>query len=224
EWQALVDEGWTGNRDSGPIVLADSQAFTDGMNAYITEARLDPAKLPLEYQVFGLALDDWKLADSAASSIAFCTVIGFCNGGGNEHDNVRLFQALVARFGEKTGTRLYDDPRAGNDLDAPVTTRKKSPYMQRKDIAPEAVAFFDEGTFLGFEPVAAGAAATVALRFPTAMSNWLAITGKHAEDGRPIMVGGPQTGYFAPEPLLELALQGGGGNVRGMTPARVPSV
>jgi len=56
------------------------------------------------------------------------------------------------------------------------------------------------------------------------MSNWLAITGKHAEDGRPIMVGGPQTGYFAPEPLLELALQGGGVNVRGMTPAGVPYV
>jgi acyl-homoserine lactone acylase PvdQ len=224
ELQAIVDEGVTRNPDFGPTVLADSQAFTDGMNAYITAARLDPGKLPLEYQVFGLTLDDWTLADSAASSIAFCTVIGFCNGGGNEHDNVRLFQALVARFGEKSGTRLYDDLRAGNDRDAPVTTRKKFPYMRRTDIAPEAVAFFDEGSFLGFEPVAAGAASTAALRFPVAMSNWLAITGKHAEDGRPIMVGGPQTGYFAPEPLLELALQGGGVNVRGMTPAGVPYV
>src|SRR5262249_14000110 len=189
EWQALVDEGWTGNRDSGPIVLADSQAFTDGMNAYITEARLDPAKLPLEYKAFGLVLDDWKLADSAASSIAFCTVIGFCNGGGNEQDNVRLFQALVARFGEKTGTRLYDHLRAGNDRAAPVTTRKKFPYMRRNHVAPEAVAFFDEGSFVGFEPVATGAASTAAFCFPAAMSNWLAITGKHAEDGRPIMAG-----------------------------------
>jgi acyl-homoserine lactone acylase PvdQ len=56
------------------------------------------------------------------------------------------------------------------------------------------------------------------------MSNWLAITGKHAEGGRPILVGGPQTGYFAPQPLIEFALTGGGVNVRGMAPAGVPYV
>ena len=144
ELQAIVDGGSTRNPDFGPILIADAQEFTDGMNAYITEARLDHAKLPLEYQAFGLVLEDWKLADTAASSIAFCTVIGFCNGGGNEQNNVQLFQALVARFGEKKGTRLYDDLRAGNDLDAPVTTRKKFPYMRRNHVTPEAVAFFDQ--------------------------------------------------------------------------------
>src|SRR6185295_7786618 len=61
-------------------------------------------------------------------------------------------------------------------------------------------------------------------RFPQAMSNWLAIRGEDAEGGRPIMVGGPQTGYFGPQPLLEYALQGGGIDVRGMTPAGVPYV
>jgi len=225
ELQAIVDEGVLRNPEFGPIVVADAQAFTDGMNAYIAEARADATKLPLEYRLFSLPLDDWRLSDSAASGIAFCTVIGFCNGGGSEHRNVELFQALVTRFGEKVGERLYDDLRAGEDKSAPVSTRKKFPYMERDDVDPAAVAFFDEGSFSGYATLQTVSSATEAfLRFPKGMSNWLAITGKHSEGGRPIMVGGPQTGYFAPQPLLEFALEGAGVNVRGMTPAGLPYV
>jgi acyl-homoserine lactone acylase PvdQ len=225
ELEAITAEGPTRNPEFGPIVRDDAQAFTDGMNAYIAEARLDPAKLPAEYQLFGLALADWRLSDSAASGIAFCTVIGFCNGGGNEHRNVQLFQALLARFGAATGELLYDDLRAGEDRSAPVSTQKSFPYMERTNVDPAAVAFFDEGSFDGYEPLTtAPVTAAPVFAFPSGMSNWLAITGKHAEGGRPIMVGGPQTGYFAPQPLLELALQGGGINVQGMTPAGVPYV
>jgi len=225
ELEAIVTAGVQLDPVFGPIVLADSEAFTAGMNAYIAEARIDPSKLPAEYDLFDLPLDDWTLVDSAASSIAFCTVIGFCNGGGGEHRNVQLFQALVSRFGDKVGERLYGDLRASEDKSAPVSTRKKFPYMDGKKVDPAAVAFFDEGSFEGYEPVdTASSAAAAFLRFPTGMSNWLAITGKHSEDGRPIMVGGPQTGYFSPQPLLEIALEGGGVNARGMTPAGVPYV
>jgi acyl-homoserine lactone acylase PvdQ len=227
ELQAIVDDGVMRNPDFGPIVLADSQAFTDGMNAYIAEARMDPAKLPAEYQLFGLPLDDWQLRDSASSAIAFCTVIGFCNGGGSEHRNVQLFQALVSRFGGNVGERFYDDLRAGEDRSAPVSTRKRFPYMDRTNVDPTAVAFFDEGSFTSYEPIetaAVSVASSALLPFPRGMSNWLAITGKHAEGGRPIMVGGPQTGYFAPQPLIELALTGGGVDVSGMTLAGVPYV
>lgn len=224
ELQAIVDDGVNRNPEFGPIVLADSQAFTDGINAYIAEARLDLEKLPAEYQVFNIQLEDWRLSDSAASAIAFCTVIGFCNGGGNEHRNVELFQALATRFGTSVGERLYDDLRAAEDPSAPVTTRKSFPYMEGSGVDPAAVAFFDEGSFTGYEPLGTPAATTALVRFPHGMSNWLAITGKHADGGRPILVGGPQTGYFGPQPLLEFALEGGGVNVQGMAPAGVPYV
>jgi acyl-homoserine lactone acylase PvdQ len=224
ELQAIVDEGPSRNPELGPKVVADAQAFTDGMNAYITEARLDPAKLPAEYQVFGLTLEDWRLSDSAASAIAFCTVIGFCNGGGSEHRNVQMLQALVTRFGEKVGARLYGDLRAADDPDAPVTTRRKFPYPDTRNVSPDAVALFDEGSFVDYQPVETSAAASAVLRFPQHMSNWLLIRGKDADGGLPILVGGPQTGYFAPQPLLEIALTGGGVDVRGMTPAGVPYV
>ena len=223
ELEAIIDEAAARNPELAPRVVADSQAFTDGMNAYIAEARLDPAKLPAEYQLFGLELADWRLSDSAASGIAFCTVIGFCNGGGGEHRNLQLWQALVARHGERVGAQLYDDLRAGDDPSAPVTTRRAFPYMQRKRIDPAAVAQFDADSFVGYEPIDTSAAAP-ALRFPSGMSNWLGIRGSRADGGRPIMVGGPQTGYFTPQPLIELALQGDGIDVRGMTPAGVPYV
>lgn len=235
EIQAIVDQGPSRNPELGPLVRADAEAFTAGMNAYIAEARLDPTKLPAEYPLFGLALVDWSLADSVASAVAFCTVIGFCNGGGGEHRNLQLFQALVERFGERTGRRLYDDLRAAEDPSAPVTTRDVFPYMAREGIDPAAVARFDSGSFVPYEPLRTGSAPAgqaayppesagrLAL-FPLRASNWLAVTARRAEGGHPIMVGGPQTGYFAPQPLLEIALDGGGISVRGITPAGVPYV
>lgn len=231
EIQAIVDEGPGRNPELGPLVRADAEAFTAGMNAYIAEARLDPAKLPAEYRLFGLALDDWSLADSVASAVAFCTVIGFCNGGGGEHRNLQLLQALTERFGERTGRKLYDDLRAAEDPSAPVTTRNRFPYMERKGIDPAAVARFDPGSFVPYEPLRTASAETArasqrrrSWSFPMRASNWLAIPARHAEGARPIMVGGPQTGYFAPQPLLELVLDGGGIRVRGMTAAGIPYI
>lgn len=223
ELEAIITEAAARNPERAPRVVADSQAFTDGMNAYIAEARLDASKRPAEYDLFGLELADWRLSDSAASGIAFCSVIGFCNGGGAEHRNLQLLQALLARHGDRTGAKLYDDLRAGDDPSAPTTTRRAFPYMVRKRIDADAVARFDAGSFVGYEPVDTSAVAP-AFRFPSGMSNWLAIRGARADGGRPIMVGGPQTGYFTPQPLVELALQGGGIDVRGMTPAGVPYV
>src|SRR5262245_10082785 len=84
ELQAQVEAGVA--RDPlGPQVLADSTAFVEGMNAYIAEARSDPTKMPLEYVLLGIPLEDWRVLDVAASTIAFTTVIGFGNGGGGEH-------------------------------------------------------------------------------------------------------------------------------------------
>jgi len=129
ELEAILDQATARNPRTAARVRADTLAFTDGMNAYIAEARLNPTKGPAEYLLFGLDLADWRQSDSAASGIAFCTVIGFCNGGGEEHRNLQLRQALTARYGKRTGRKLYDDLRAGDDPSAPMTTRRAFPYM-----------------------------------------------------------------------------------------------
>jgi acyl-homoserine lactone acylase PvdQ len=60
--------------------------------------------------------------------------------------------------------------------------------------------------------------------FPAAMSNALLVAGSQTESGHPIAVFGPQTGYFAPQLLLELNQMGGDIQSRGMTFAGVPYV
>lgn len=47
------------------------------------------------------------------------------------------------------------------------------------------------------------------------MSNALVVSGKHTDDGHPIAVFGPQTGYFAPQLLMLEELQGPGISSRG---------
>ena len=60
--------------------------------------------------------------------------------------------------------------------------------------------------------------------FPNAISNALLLTGEHSASGRPLAVFGPQTSYFVPQLLLEMAVHGGDINTRGMTFTGLPYV
>ena len=55
----------------------------------------------------------------------------------------------------------------------------------------------------------------VDLSRPGSMSNALVVGGSRSANGRPIMLGGPQTGYFAPQILFELELHGETVHTRG---------
>jgi acyl-homoserine lactone acylase PvdQ len=60
--------------------------------------------------------------------------------------------------------------------------------------------------------------------FPDAMSNAILVGPEQTEDGHPIAVFGPQTGYFSPQILVEFSQQGGGIHSRGMAFAGLPYV
>ena len=215
----------------GAQVLADAEAFIDGINAYVAEARVDDTKRPFEYDVFNLPLENWKVADTAASGIAFLTVIGFGNGGGGEHQNSLLLKKLRGLHDRRTGRLLYRDLRNANHLGAPVTAERRFHFPRVRGVLSDAVATLDEDSFQPFRPIetttiATGAALEVKGRklFPSGMSNWLVVDGEKTASGNPIMVGGPQTGYFAPQALIEWAAKGGGVNVQGATPPGVPYI
>ncbi|MFE9249225.1 penicillin acylase family protein [Streptomyces sp. NPDC007088] len=53
------------------------------------------------------------------------------------------------------------------------------------------------------------------------MSNALVVSGKHTASGHPVAVFGPQTGYFAPQLLMQQELQGPGISARGVSFAGV---
>src|SRR5256712_8059011 len=166
ELQLQIDRGIERDPVLGQKVLDDGTAFVAGINAYIAEARADPtkAKLPAEYGLLHIPLQDWKLTDVVACTIAFTTVIGFGNGGGGEHLNSLLLGALQKRFGEKRGRLLWSDLRSADDPEAPVSTRKRFPYLGtgagRVDAA--AVALLDACSFVAVHPLAVTGAALAA--------------------------------------------------------------
>ncbi|TMA32677.1 MAG: penicillin acylase family protein [Deltaproteobacteria bacterium] len=229
ELQLQIDRALTRDPVLGQKVLDDGTAFVAGINAYIAEARADAtkAKLPAEYGILNIPLQDWKLTDVVACTVSFTTVIGFGNGGGGEHRNSLLLGALQRRLGDKRGRLLWRDLRSADDPEAPVSTRKRFPYLgvspRRVDTA--AVALLDPGSFIGTDPIAVtGGAVAATIPVPARMSNWLTVTGRKAEGGAPILVGGPQVGYFAPQVLLELSLEGGGVSARGAVVPGTPYV
>ncbi len=68
-----------------------------------------------------------------------------------------------------------------------------------------------------------------ALGMPQTTSNWIAAAGDQTRSGHPILVGGPQTGYYAPQLLWESAVVSRGGTpyefaARGITTVNLPYV
>ena len=222
ELQQQIDLVSSEYPDAAPQLLDDATQFTAGLNQYVAEARLDAGKRPKEYDLFSLPLEDWNVRDQVALATAFLTVIGFGNGGGGEHRNVILRQALEQRLGAGDGGKLWKDLREAEDPEAPVSTEKSFPYLTGGTVDAAAVAIPDAGSIvnvstLATSPSIVSPSAPAAFRFPHGMSNWMGITRQKAGGGHPILVGGPQTGYFAPQALLELSLSGGGINARGAT-------
>jgi acyl-homoserine lactone acylase PvdQ len=222
ELQAQVDAFSTTYPEFASDIVDDVTEFTAGMNAYIAEARATPGKMPAEYAAFGIPLEDWQVRDIVAIAVLFNSTFGF--GGGGEHVNAVLQQALTARYGQQKGLQLWQDLREADDPEAPVTTNRRFPYLTPGQIDPAAVAIPDPGSITGVDPVTAMAVARAQLGFPRAMSNFLVVDRDKATGAHPIGVMGPQTGYRAPEVLIEMALRGGGVDVRGATFPGIPYV
>src|SRR5262249_61565035 len=105
----------------------------------------------------------WKVSDIAASTIAFTTVIGFANGGGGEHENVLLQQAIAQRFNEQDARALFEDLRERDDPEAPVSSPRRARYLLPEPVDPGARAVFDPGSFVDKTPLEVTGSASGAL-------------------------------------------------------------
>ncbi|MGD2271947.1 MAG: penicillin acylase family protein [Desulfobacterales bacterium] len=240
ELQAQFDRLADRFRLAGPIVQRDFAAYVEGVNAYIEFLASNPLLWPVEYFLLG-GIEPWQIMDVARIAIGIEVIFG--GGGGSEHRNAELFQALTAQFGEQTGAALFRDLRQADDPETPSTASGEFPYLIPGDIDPVAVALPDPGTFvphppLEFEPAqelmrlkeetpapfsGIGVLATM-LAKRASRSNFLAVTAEHADGGSPIAVMGPQTGYFIPEVLMEIGYQGDNLAARGVLPPGFPYI
>ena len=221
--QRQIDQGDDLFGADGVQGQADIRNYTAGVQAYINQARLDPTKMPGEYAAIGKpgGPDDWKETDA----IAIASLVGgiFGKGGGNELGSAEVLQAAQRRFGARRGKRVWRDFRSAEDPEAPTTVHRGGrtfPYQRTpRRIARGSLGIPDPGTLKRHEFVAeetGGGSQSQSkaddsplnglldgLKFPQAASNALLVSAAESESGHPLAVFGPQTGYFAPQILME---------------------
>ncbi|HVV07717.1 penicillin acylase family protein [Amycolatopsis sp.] len=169
----------------------------------------------------------------------------FGTGGGGEVQSALVKQAAEAKYGTQLGDQVWQSFREQNDPEADLTLHDGQTFPYGASPAnPEGVATPDPGSVTPqtevYDPTGSAvtnAEAEVAVPanlspakgmfdngvLPGAMlsdkhgmSNALVVSGGHTDDGHPIAVFGPQTGYFAPQLLMLEELQGPGISARGV--------
>ena len=204
--------------DLAATIASDADNYIAGINRYITEAKLDPTKMPGEYAALGhpQGPEPWKRADLVAAASLVGGIFG--RGGGNEIAWTEVKHALDARFKkQKRAKGVFKDFRAAEDPEAPTTifrSGKRFTYQAPpKKLAKGSRAIYRRGSLQRHEVVASksGAQASAAskgvldglLAFPKAASNAMLVSARESADGKPLMVAGPQVAYFNPQILME---------------------
>ncbi|MEA2311445.1 MAG: hypothetical protein QOE28_1413, partial [Solirubrobacteraceae bacterium] len=202
----------------GKQIQNDVDNYIAGINQYITEAKLDPTKLPGEYAAVGHpeGPSPWKPSDLIASASLVGGIFG--KGGGEELQWSQVADALQKRLGGKLGMKVFRDFRSAEDPEAPVTILKKR-FSYEKTVPARrtrGVARPDSGS-LKYQSVVAsssGGQASAAsagstglglsrAALPMTESNAVLVAGRNSVSGHPLMVAGPQVAYFNPEILME---------------------
>jgi acyl-homoserine lactone acylase PvdQ len=220
-------------------IQEDVHNYVDGVNAYIDEAKIDPTKMPVEYAALGFPLgpEHFKPTDLVASGIVFGAILG--TGGGEELKSALALEAARKRYGNKRGTRVWRDFREANDPESPLTIHsRRFPYqapprrLDKKSIAlPDPGSVKPIPTAIGgpgeTRPTSLGPNDRLFPKLPfdvKGMSNALLVSARESASGHPLAVFGPQTGYFAPQPLDDMDIHGPGIDARGATVLGTPYV
>lgn len=95
----------------GAMVAADLKAYAEGVNAYITQALIDPLKLPAEYPALQQVPRSWSPQDTVAVAAYVGGRLG--KGGGNELSNL---------------CDVFDDLHMADDPESPATSSQPAPY------------------------------------------------------------------------------------------------
>jgi acyl-homoserine lactone acylase PvdQ len=193
----------------GTLIQRDVDDYIAGINQYISEARLDPTKMPGEFAAIGRPQGPapWTREDLIATAALVGGIFG--KGGGQELAWAGIRQALTRRFGHRAGLRAFRDFRAAEDPEAPTTVQgRRFPYeTTARHVAKGSRAIPDPGSLkkarfsTTTSPVPGASSARLAA--PKTMSNALLVSRRHSKTGHPLMVAGPQVSYFAPQILME---------------------
>src|SRR5215204_2367639 len=135
--------------DEGKLIQEDVKNYTEGVNAYIAEARINPNKMPGEYAAINQPQGPQNWLDRDAIAIAALVGGIFGKGGGREVDSAGVYQGAIKKFGRRNGPRVWSDFRSRNDPEAPTTVHGKRFNYQSdpKRVAGGSRALPDPGSF-----------------------------------------------------------------------------
>jgi acyl-homoserine lactone acylase PvdQ len=134
----------------------------------------------------------------------------FGQGGGDEVRRSQLLDGLQKRLGTAQAQQVFDDVSQHQDGDTPVSIGKSFPY-ENIPAGRSGNAIIDAGSVTNAKAIAYPAAAK---RYA---SNFLMVSGSRSATGHPLLVGGPQIGYYYPGLTFELEVNAPGMHVRGVS-------
>lgn len=189
----------------GKRVLADIDTFVSGINAYL--------------QANSPSTDPWTRNDVYAVNALKGQFLG--QGGGDEARRSQFLSGLQQRLGAERGMSVFNDLRQFRNKEAPTSIDGKFTYGRIPGRAPGSVAL-DPGSLERVEPVAGRKLAERYGEPQAQASNTLQINAEQSATGNPLMVGGPQIGYFYPGFTYEMDMHAGKLQWRGVTSAPFP--
>ena len=209
--------------DEGEEIIADAQAYVDGVNAY--------------RDANGVEGEPFTVNDVVAVTAFIGSIFGA--GGGAEAGNALFLSELQAALGDEQGRTVWEDFMPFDDPEAPTTIEERFEYgaFTGGDVTGSVV--IDAGSLVSLDPLANSSspqgivrtgqrddAASVVYgaaegpRSRTA-SNWLTIDPDASVNDTTLAVMGPQLGYYYPEIVQQIHLSGPGIEAQG---AAVPGL
>jgi acyl-homoserine lactone acylase PvdQ len=184
----------------GEAVLHDIDVYLAGINAYV--ASHGGGAQYTRNDIYALnALKDQFVGE----------------GGGQQAINSEVLTGLRRHLGSIRGTAVFNDLKESNDLSAPASVPGRVSFQP----PPRS----ETGNVL-LDPVSFQPSASAAVDAPRAerpqASNELMVSGQRSATHHPILVGGPQIGYYYPGLTQEMDLNGPGVHQHGAMAAPFP--
>jgi len=200
--QVLEDAG-----PEGVALLHDIDTFISGINAWLSAN--SPGTAP------------WTRNDVFALNALKGQFLG--QGGGDEARNTQFYSGLRKQLGNGKGKSVFNDLRQFKNKDMHFAVDGKANYgkIPKK---PKGNVIIDPGSYEEVEAVPEddSPAKDLEPRSTQQASNVLMADGAHSQSGNPIMVGGPQIGYFYPGFTYEIDMNAPGLTWRGATSVPFP--
>lgn len=210
---------------NGKKVQDGLQAYTDGINAYMDEARVDPTKLPFEYSATQNPAPqnpvEWTNTDTLFLVVLQLRVFG--ETAGDELQNAGLYAYLKESFGKKLGPKVFNDFAFQNDPSATTSIAKSDGNFKTQSpgkINWKSVAIPDNATDVAVNTARAARTrddVLTSIGFGTGgpASNALIVSREESATGNPLQIGAPQVGYAAPGFFMEIDVHAPGIDFRG---------